>query len=443
MATLMELIGGAPDDTPGVGTDGMETLLPLLMAQGAAASEPTGDEGTMGMLAAMQASPFYSGQPSQSGVGQISESILPLITGLMAGKQAERVAKNNALVKQIELLNVGLKLSELSAKVKAASPAGQAARQQRAEAAGLEPAELDESGNITYKRPVAPKDSKYNLLRDSFRETNGRDPSATELKGMVQQFDSYNKAQQLQVIEDASQRKRLLQPAKPETGGRYFDPVTLKPAPASLLQGEAESGGYIPLPDVESRYVRTALGAFTELNKVDAAAAKLLTPSTGSATDIATVAANRARLAKLRAQGDPDARAFDSMQRLIVFPVTKVAQGSDRLSNVDQTLTSAALPSDGDTIQSAHAKTAHVRQSMIEGFIALGFDPDAVQAAAMGKPTTAGAGASTGRQSTSNAFNVDVPADLMPSALKLLDSMPNATDAEVGDALRKLVEGSR
>lgn len=79
------------------GLGGVEAL------QGFGTPYVPGEANDMALLSAVAQSPYYRGQVSQSGVGQISEAILPIALGLIAGQQAERKAKADSIGSALKL----------------------------------------------------------------------------------------------------------------------------------------------------------------------------------------------------------------------------------------------------------------------------------------------------------------------------------------------------
>ena len=98
--------GGLGADEEGGDIDA--DIIAQLMGQ---ASEGAGPDPTMAFAGPIMKSPFYNGVASHSGAGQISEAILPIVLGLMAGKQAE---KQQAAASAMAQLKTMLTLEQLA-----------------------------------------------------------------------------------------------------------------------------------------------------------------------------------------------------------------------------------------------------------------------------------------------------------------------------------------
>lgn len=423
----------------GADDDIMGSLLPMLLEQGGASQYEEGDASDAALFGAVAQSPFYRGVPSNSGAGQISEAILPLLAGIIEGRQAEKVAKNEALVNSVNMLSAKIKLAELANKIQASSPAGQAARVAKGKALGLEASSLDESGNLKMERPREAKaPNKIQIAKDALTEEYGRQPTATELNDHLRKREQAEKAYNIQQTTNAVDDRRRMGLHKPPGGGKVYDALTMKPV-QGLKVGQFEDAAdtYVELNSVEEGYLQAALTSFHELDKIDSLIPEVLKPK---AAGLGGIAANRVDLERRRYSGDEKVKVFDSIKNLGIFGVAKAAQGgSQRLSNVDQELAGVALPGDWDSQESGLAATSNLRDRLKRHLTQLGFNADAVEEMASGRADLKGDTPET------QLFNGEIPPDLMPSAIKLRDDLraKGVPDVEIAKELMKLMAKKR
>lgn len=215
MPTLQDLLlgGGLEGIDEGVDGTGLaalaggdidtDMLSQLLMSQAMdQAQQPVETDGTMAFASTLMKSPYYAGQPSFSGAGQISEAIMPLVVGLLAEQSAERKAREaakanfvKALMSVAQLKKAGLdtelKQRELTLKDKEISAKDRELAQGQAYAEMLlDPSQRGnlqlsggtvdaKGGKLTFDDPALAKNSGSHAIADALRGMNNQAPGIT------------------------------------------------------------------------------------------------------------------------------------------------------------------------------------------------------------------------------------------------------------------------
>lgn len=322
-------------------------LISSLMSQ---AAEPAGGmDSTTALATTLMKSPFYQGVPSHSGAGQISEAILPVVLGLMAGKQAEAQQKQAAAANTLKTLLTMKSLGIQEEKLAGAKEARAMKSQDRAAELEARQAFLS-SGMPVTKATHKIGGTTITQIDPRYQKQGLADAIKEGMSGLGQAMASKEYANVLKAFEASG-----VYP-DPDTGEQRLYPPdqTFRTATDKLMNASSAFKTIDHAIDVAARnpnafglagmMARTAQGARGQARALGLTAAdkQKIKP----VTDLANSARAQIR-SEVKARGDldaeftydrwfnPELHEVETLKNMIAYQVARINDDNGRLSDFD------------------------------------------------------------------------------------------------------------